>query len=68
MKKNLNATFVIFPLKDNNNLCLLKNSGWFRHEEYDNKKIIKNNEENENIIQKLVSIVESLSKKDQFKK
>ena len=47
---------------------LIKNSGWFRHEEYDNKKIIKNNEENENIIQKLVSIVESLSKKDQFKK
>ena len=47
--------------------CNICDSGWFRHEEYDNKKIIKNNEENENIIQKL-SIVESLSKKDQFKK
>ena len=33
------------------------------HEEYDHQIIIENNEENENIIEKLVSIVETLSQK-----
>ena len=47
----------------NNGQCLFKNSCWFRHEEYDNQIIIENNEENENVIHKLVSIVETLSKK-----
>ena len=47
----------------NNDQCIFKNSCWFRHEEYDNQIIIENNEENENVIQKLVSIVETISKK-----
>ena len=47
----------------NNDQCLFKTSCWFRHEEYDNQISTENNEENENIIQKLVSIVETISKK-----
>ena len=34
----------------NNDQCVFKNSCWFRHEEYDNRIII----ENENVIHKLV--------------
>ena len=47
----------------NDKQCLFKNSCWFMHEEYDHQIIIENNEENENIIEKLVSIVETLSQK-----
>ena len=47
----------------NDKQCLFKNTCWFIHEEYDKQIEIENNEENENIIEKLVSIVETLGQK-----